>query len=48
LLGYLAGVNELTMAALRAPPHLLEEFGLSDGPEEDDECPAQIDAERAG
>jgi hypothetical protein len=29
-----AGVNALAMAALRASPHLLEEFGLTSGAEE--------------
>ena len=34
MLGHVAGVNALAMAALRASPYLLEEFGLTGGPEE--------------
>ena len=33
MLGHVAGVNALAMAALRASPHLLEEFGLTGGGE---------------
>ena len=36
MLGHVAGVNALARAALRASPHLLEEFGLTGGPEEGD------------
>ena len=34
MLGHVAGVNALAMAALRASPYLLEEFGLTGGSEE--------------
>src|SRR5271157_2113353 len=37
MLGHVAGVNALAMAALRGSPHLLEEFGLTgSGSEEAD------------
>jgi hypothetical protein len=37
MLGHLADLNALAIAALRASPHLLEEFGLAgSGPEEAD------------
>ncbi len=34
MLGHVAGVNALAMAALRASPGILDEFGLASGAEE--------------